>query len=119
MDKCTTVRVSWYCHEDLRAVIEPSSCREYKQGDFLALRPLNLDETIHKNDDDENSMDPRAPCGGRSRHRDANDNNNCEGEEDTHGGVKGTGKVTRTKDGKVYGTGKESGREMVKREMYC
>jgi hypothetical protein len=44
--KRTGERFSWYGSDDLRAKIEPPSCRQYKQRDFLAVRPLNWDEII-------------------------------------------------------------------------
>jgi hypothetical protein len=100
---------SWYCSDDLRARIEPPSYRQYKPGDFLALRPLNWDEIIDKDDDDKNWADPGALSGGRSRPEDGNDNDNGEGEEDTQGGEKGTGKGKGTKDRKGKGKGKGKG----------
>jgi len=45
---------SWYGSNDLSAKIEPRSCQRYKPGDFLAVRPLNWDEIIDKDHDDEN-----------------------------------------------------------------
>jgi hypothetical protein len=45
--KRTGALFSWYGSEDLVAKIEPPSCRQYKPGDFLPVRPLNLDEIIH------------------------------------------------------------------------
>jgi hypothetical protein len=45
---------SWYGSDDLRIKIDPPSCRQYKAGDFLAIRPLNWDEIIDEEDDDEN-----------------------------------------------------------------
>jgi len=107
----TGERFSWYGSDDLRAKIELPSCRQYKPGDFLAVRPLNWDEIIDEDDDDENWADPGAPTGGRSRPGDGNDNDNGEGEEDTQGGEKGTGKGKGTKDvkGKGEGKGKENG----------
>jgi hypothetical protein len=39
--KRTGERFCWYGSDDLRAKIEPPSCRQYKPGDFLAVRPLN------------------------------------------------------------------------------
>jgi hypothetical protein len=39
--KRTSERVSSYGSDDLRAMIEPPICRQYKPGDFLAVRPLN------------------------------------------------------------------------------
>jgi len=64
---CTGERFSWYGSDDLRAKIEPPSCRQYKPGNFLPVRPLNWDEIIDEDDDDENWADPGAPSGGRSR----------------------------------------------------
>jgi hypothetical protein len=100
---------SRYCSDDLRAKIEPPSCRQYKPGDFQAVRPLNWDEIIDEDDDDENWADPGAPSGGRSHPGDDNDNDDCKGEEDTQGGEKGTGNGKGTKDGKGKGQGKGKG----------
>jgi hypothetical protein len=107
--KRTAERFSLYGSDDLRAKIEPPSCQQYKPGDFLAIRPLNWDEIIDKNDDDENWADRRAPSGGWSRPGDGNDNDNGEGEEDTRGGEKGTGNEKGTKDGKGKRKGKGKG----------
>jgi len=108
--KHTSERFSSYGCDDLRAMIEPPSCGQYKPGDCLASRPLNWDEIFDKHDDDENWVDPGAPSGGRSRPRDGNDIDNGEGEEDMQGGVKGTGKDNRTKDRKGTGKGKRKGK---------
>jgi len=51
---CTGKRYSWYSSDDIRVKIEPPSCRQYKPGDFLAVRPLIWDEIIDEDDDDEN-----------------------------------------------------------------
>jgi hypothetical protein len=107
--KHTGERFSWYGSDDLRAKIEPPSCRQYKPGDFLAVRSLNCDEIIDEDDDDENWADPRAPSGGRSRPGDGNDNDDGGGEEDTQGGEKGTAKGKGTKDVKRKGKGKGKG----------
>ena len=109
--KRTAERVSWYGSDDLRASIGPPSCRQYKPGVILAVRPLNWDEIIDEDDDDENWADPGAPSGGRSCPGDGNDNDNGESEEDTQGGEKGTGKGKGTKDvkGKEKGKGKGNG----------
>jgi hypothetical protein len=107
--KRTGEHFSWYGSDDLRAKIEPPSCRQYKPGDFLDVRPLNWDEIIDEDDDDENRADPGAPSSGRSRPGDGNDNDIGEGEEDTQGGEKGTGKGKGTKDGKGKGKGKGKG----------
>jgi len=107
--KRTAERFFWYGSVDLRAKIEPPSCRQYKPGDFLAVRPPNWDDIIDEDDDDENWADPGAPSGGRSRPGNGNDNDDGEGEEDTQGGEKGTGKGKGTKDGKGKGKGKGKG----------
>jgi len=54
----TGERFSWYGSNDLRAKIEPPSCRQYKPGDFLAVRPRNWRRIIDDDDDDENWVDP-------------------------------------------------------------
>jgi len=89
--KRTGERFSWYGSDDLQAKIEPPSCRQYKPGDFLAFRPLNWDEIIDEDDDDENWADHAAPSSGQSRPGDDNDNDDGKGEEDTQGSEKGTG----------------------------
>jgi hypothetical protein len=82
-------RCSWYESIDLGTNIEPPSCRQPKPGALLAVRPLNWDEIIKVEDDNENWEDPGAQSGG-SRHRsDGNGNDGSEGEEDTQGGEKG------------------------------
>ena len=105
---------SWYGRDDLRAKIEPPCCRQYKPGDFLAVKPLNWDEIFDEDDDDENWADPGAPRGGRSRPGDVNDNDNAEGEEDMQGSEKGTGKGKGTKDGKGKEKGKGKGKGNIK-----
>ena len=100
---------SWYGSDDLSAKMEPPSCRQYKPGDFLAIRPLNWDEVIDEDDDDDNWVDPGAPSGGRSRVGDDNDNDDGEGGEDTQRGETRTGKGKGRKDGKGKGKRKEKG----------
>jgi len=100
---------SWYGSDHLRVKIEPPRCWQYEPGHFLAVRPLNWDEIIDEDDDDENWADPGAPSGGRSRPGDDNDNDDREGEEDTQGGDKATGKGKGPKDGKGKGKGKGKG----------
>jgi len=107
--KRTVERFSWYGSDDLRAKIELQSCRRYKPGDFLAVRPLNWDEIIDEDDDDDNWADPDSPSGGRSRPGDGNDNDDGESEEDTQGAEKLTEKGKGTKDGKGKGKGKGKG----------
>jgi len=89
-------------------MIEPPSYRQYKPGDFLAVRPLNWDEIIEEDDDDATRADPRAPSSGRSWPGYGNDNDNGKGEEATQGSEKGTRKVKGRKDGK--GKGNEKGK---------
>ena len=96
--KRTREHFSWYGSDHLRAQIEPPSCRQYKPGDFLAVRQLNWDEIIDEDDDDENWVDPEESSGGRSSPGDGNDNDDSEGEEDTQGSEKGTRKGKGTKD---------------------
>jgi hypothetical protein len=112
--KRTGEHFSWYASNDLRAKIELPSCRQYKPGNILAVRPLNWDEITDEEDGDNNSADPRAPRFGRSRPSDGNDNDNCEGEEDTKSGEKGTRKGNGTKDGKGKGKGKATKEEKGK-----
>jgi hypothetical protein len=107
--KRTGERFSLYGSDDLRAKIELPSCRQYKPGNFLAVRPLNCDGLIDDDDDDENWAGCGAPSGGWSRPCDDNDNDDGEDEEDTQGGEKGTGKGKWTKDGKGKGKGKGKG----------
>jgi len=77
---------------------------------FLAIRPLNWDEILNEDNDDENWEDPAVPCTGRSCPRDGNGNDNGEGEGNTQGGEKGTGQGKGTKDEK----GKPKATEDVK-----
>jgi len=112
--KRTGEHFSWYGSDDLRAKIEPPICRQYKPGDFLAVRRMNWDEIIDEDDDDENWADTGAPSGGRSRPGHDNDTDNGEGEEDTQCGANGTGKEKGTKDGKGKGKGKGKGNGKVK-----
>jgi hypothetical protein len=106
---------SWYGSDDLRAKIEPPSCRQYKPGDFLAVKRLNWDEIIDEDDDDENWADPGGLSSGRSHPGDGNDNDDSQGEENTQGGEKGTGtgkgkgKGKPTEEGKGKGNGKWKG----------
>jgi len=114
--KSTGVCFSRYGSDDLGAKIEPPSCQQYKSGNFLAVWPLNCDEIIDEDDDDENLADAGAPSGGSSCPSHGNDTDDAEGEEDTEGGEKGTGKEKRTKDakGKRKGRGKVKGKENSK-----
>jgi len=98
--KRTGERFSWDDRDALRAKIGPPSCRQYKPGDLLSIRPLNWDEVIDEVDDDENWADPGGPSSGQSDPGDDNDNDKGDDEEDSKGGEKGTGKETGTKDGR-------------------
>jgi len=108
--KCTGERLSWYGCDNLRAKIEPPSCWQYKPGDFLAIRPLDWDEIIDEDDDDDNWADPGTPSSGRSRPGDGNDNDDGESDEDMQRGEKGTRKWKGTKDGKGKGKATEDGK---------
>jgi hypothetical protein len=108
--KCTGERFSWYSSDDLRAMIVLPSCRQYKPGDLRAVRPLNWDEIIDKDDDDDNWADPGVRSGGRSRPGDGNDNDDGESEEDMQRGEKGTGKWKGTKNGKGKGIATGNGK---------
>jgi len=112
--KCAVEHSSWYGRDDLRAKIEPQSCRQYKPGDLLAVKPLNSDEIINEDDDDENWVDPGAPSGGWSHPGHDNDDDHGEGEEDMQGGEKGTGKGMGSMDQK--GKGKATDDRMGKRK---
>ena len=105
-----------YGSDDLWAKIEPPHYRQYKPGDFLAVRPLNWDEIIDKDDVDENWADPGALTGGWSHPADDNDNDDGEGEEDTLVGEKLTGKGNGPMNwkGKRKGNGKGKGNRKVK-----
>jgi hypothetical protein len=96
---------TWYGGKNIRAKMEPPSCRQYNAGDFLAIRLEFWDQIIHLDDDGDNRTNPEAPSSGRSRPRIGNENDNGEGEEGTQGGEKWTGKGRGTKDGK----GKDKG----------
>jgi hypothetical protein len=109
--RCTCERFCWYSPDDLRGKIEPPSCRQYKPGDFLGVRPLNWDKKIQEDDDNDKWAYPTAPSGGRSRCRDGNDNDDNEGEEDDmQGSEKGTGKGNGTNDGKGKAKGNGKGK---------
>jgi len=107
--KHTGERFSCYGSNDPRAKMEPPISRQYKTGDFLAVRRLNWDEIIDEDENDENWADPGALCGGRSRPGDGNDYDNGEGEEDMQCGETGTGKGKGTNNGKRKEKGKGKG----------
>jgi len=90
--KPTGKRFSWNGSNDCRVMIEPPSCRQYKSGDFLAVRPRHWDEILDKDGDDKYSADHGVPLGGRSRSGNGNDDDDTVGEEDMQGGEIETGK---------------------------
>jgi len=114
--KRTGERFSCYCSEVLRATIELPSCRLLKPGDFLAVGPLNRDELIEEDNDNENWADPGAPRGRRSCPGNDNDNDDSAGENDTQGGEKGTGEGNGTKDWEGKGQATEEGKGKGKRK---
>jgi len=108
--KRTGKHFSLHGSNDLRAIIKPPSCWQYKPGDLLAVRLLNWDEIIDEDDVDENCADPRALSSGMSRPGDGHDNDDGEGDEDTQGSAKGTGKGKGTTNGKGKGKATEDGK---------
>jgi hypothetical protein len=104
--KLTGERFSWYGCDNPKAKIEQPSCWQYKPGEFLFIRPLNWDEIIDEDDDDENWADPGGPSSGRSHPGDGNANDDSEWEVYTQGGEEATGKGKGTMDGKGKGKGK-------------
>jgi hypothetical protein len=108
--KHTGEHFSWYGSVDLRSQIKPPSCWQYKTGDFMAVRPLNCDGLIDKDDDDDNWEDPEAPSGGRSCPVNGNENDNGESAEDMLGAEMGTRKGKGTNDRKGNGKGKGKGK---------
>jgi len=120
--KRTDERFSSSGSDDLRAKIEPPSCRQYKPGHFMAVRPLNWDEIINEDIDDHNWANAGAPTSGRCCPGDSNDNHDGNGEENTQGGETGTEKgkgiqdgkgkwkATKNRKGKDVGNGKGNGK---------
>jgi len=54
----TIERFSWYGSDDPTGKIEPPGCWQYKPGDLMAIRPLNWNQIIDEDDDDDNWVDP-------------------------------------------------------------
>jgi hypothetical protein len=54
-------------------------------GNLLAITPLNWNEIIDEEQDDDNWADARAPSSGKSSPTHGNDTNDVEGDEDTQG----------------------------------
>jgi hypothetical protein len=87
-------------------MIEPPSCQQYKPGNFLAARPLNWDEIMDEDEDDENWVDRGVPSGGRICPSDGIRNDNGEGGEHMQGTEQETGKGKGTKNRKQQRMGK-------------
>jgi hypothetical protein len=100
----------------------PPNCRQYNPGDFRDIGPLNWNEIVDEDDDnDENWADPGALSGALSLPSDGKDNDDSKGAEDTQGSDKETaeskgamdkkGTWKETEDGKWLrnGTGKGKG----------
>jgi hypothetical protein len=81
-------------------MIELASCRQYKDTDVLAFRPLKCDETIEDDDDYENHTNPGELSCLRSRPGNRNDSDISEGEEYTLSGENGTRQGNGTPNGK-------------------
>jgi hypothetical protein len=79
MVKRSSKHTTWYGSDELMSKLELPCCRQYKPGDFLAIGWLNCDETIVKDDDDENWADRGEMSGGWSRPGDSYYNNNSKG----------------------------------------
>lgn len=47
---------SLYSSNPSRAKIEPPNCLQYRSGNLLAIRPLNLDKLLDEDDDAENCV---------------------------------------------------------------
>ena len=113
--------ISGYSNDHFSAKIEPPMCWHYKRGNFQVVRPLNGDEIPDKDDDDENSADPGAPCRECSRLGDGTDNDDGKCEKNTQDGEKVTGDGYGTMDRKGKGKATEEGKgnRMVKVEGIC
>jgi hypothetical protein len=57
----TGERFSWYRSDDVRVKVQPPSCRQYKAGNFLAIRPLNWDVVMDEDDYGDNWADHGEP----------------------------------------------------------
>jgi hypothetical protein len=118
-DKRNSECSSRYGSDDISIKIELPSCRYYEPGDFMVVRPLNWDEIVDADVDDNNWADSGVPSSGRSCPSDGNDNDDGDGDEDSMGSAKGTrkgngrkvgkGKWKATEDGKGKGRGKGKG----------
>ena len=86
----TCKHFTWYGSDDLSVKIVPPSCRQYKPGDFLAMRPMKWNEMTDDNEDVRNWVDCGAPSGAWCHPSDGNDNDDRKGDEDTQGSEKGT-----------------------------
>jgi len=90
----------WKGSDDLEANSALRSLHQSNPENFHQVRPVNWDELLIKDGDDENWGDTGAPSGGRGRHGDGNDNDDGAGEVDTNGGEKEMGKGMDKMDAK-------------------
>ena len=58
---CAGMRFSLYGSDDFRAMVELPCGEWYKPDDFLAVRSLNWNEVIDKDDDEKNWADTGVP----------------------------------------------------------
>jgi hypothetical protein len=94
-----TMHISWYVRVNLWGNIQLPHSRQYKLGDFLAVRKLKRDEIIHKDEDDEIWVDPAEQSSGRIRPGDGSHTDDGKAEEVTRGVEKATGKWKGARDG--------------------
>jgi hypothetical protein len=64
-DKHSRGHFSWDDSDDTWATFEQQSYWKFKPVDFLLVEPLNLDDIIDKDDDDEKWADSGVPSSGR------------------------------------------------------
>jgi len=116
--KITGEHFSWYSSDHIRGKIGPQSCRQYKPGNILAVRPLNWDEIIEEDNDNKNWVDPGGPSSGRSHPHNGDYDHEGEGEQDRQGGDAGTRKGKGRKNGKITwkATQDRKGKGMGKRK---
>jgi len=95
---------SWYRINDFSTKVEGPCCQQSKPGDILAVGPLDWDEIIEEDYDNENGVGPGPWNHGRSGGRDDKVNDGSERKVDRQCSQKGSRKGKGTKDG--IGTGK-------------
>jgi hypothetical protein len=97
-----------YSSNKLRINIQQPGCRHDKPGEVLVVRPLNLDEKIDNQDDNEKSRNSGEPIGETSSLRDVQENDDCQGEEAKQGVENGTGMRKGTNKREGNGKGKQN-----------